>query len=537
MYSTPGISQSSFSIGRVARSSTSLALNPGMETSTSTRGTLICGSSSRGSTSTAASPNSTEVTITSGVSLESMKVFAMRPAMPSGGGLACRDCFMRQKLQLPRSKLQRNTRCQAPNDEAQAGQKVLLLGVWRFFGVWCLGFGVSFRLDRLAVPQPARAFDDDLFADSDAGHQLDCIADAFAGLYEPQLHMSVLSDEHQFHLAALNDGRQGQAQSSGLADWNGYARKLSGAQTSVRGQVEFYVERAAGGVGHGRDFTDHACDIARFRSSADTQRGAELNAVNERFGHIGFEPERFGVVDFQQRTARCGEVTHIGELARHDTVEGRDNLRVAKHRLGFGHCGVGDTVAGFNRLELLARDRILSEQAAQSLRVAPGLFTQGERLVETRLNFAGVELREQLTGLHLLAGCNQHAFQASAHLGFKSGVQLGAHGADYLLGGDMAYGFDRLDSDPRGRQILVASRLGLLLTAGLPKRGLRQQECGYVAAECSIHTLQLTILMPRSRARRSKNSHRRRLREADFRCSRVIVAPNCLANGTAYCST
>src|SRR5436190_3683469 len=101
---------------------------------------------------------------------------------------------------------------------------------------------------------------------------------------------------------------------------------------------------------------------------------------------------------------------------------------------------------------------------------------------------SGVELREQLTGLHRLAGCNQHAFQASAHLGFKSGVQLGAHGADYLLGGDMAYGFDGLDSDPRGRQILVASRLGLLLTAGLPQRGLRQQKGGYFAAECSNHT-------------------------------------------------
>src|SRR6266540_1739504 len=126
MYSTPEISQSSFSIGRVARSSTSLALNPGMDTSTSTIGTLICGSSSRGSISTAASPSSTEVTMTSGVSLESMNVFAMRPAMPGGGGIGCKDCFMRQKLQLPSSKLQRNTRFQAPNDEAQAGQKVLL---------------------------------------------------------------------------------------------------------------------------------------------------------------------------------------------------------------------------------------------------------------------------------------------------------------------------------------------------------------------------------------------------------------------------
>ncbi len=82
MYSTPGISQRSFSIGRVARSSTSRALNPVMETSTSIIGTLICGSSSRGNNTMADTPSSTEVMITSGVSFESMNARAMRPARP-----------------------------------------------------------------------------------------------------------------------------------------------------------------------------------------------------------------------------------------------------------------------------------------------------------------------------------------------------------------------------------------------------------------------------------------------------------------------
>src|SRR5580765_5889424 len=171
MYSTPGISQSSFSIGRVARSSTSFAEKPGIPTSTSIIGTLICGSSSRGSISTAANPSSSEVTITSGVSLESINVCAMRPAMPSGGAPGRRDCFTRRKLQVPGSKLQRNTKLQAPNDEALSGQKVLRPGAWSFFGLWCLGFGASFRLDWLAVPQPVRAFDDDEFAGADTGHQ------------------------------------------------------------------------------------------------------------------------------------------------------------------------------------------------------------------------------------------------------------------------------------------------------------------------------------------------------------------------------
>ena len=85
MYSTLGISQSSFSIGRVARSSTSLALKPGMATSTSIIGTLICGSSSRGRSKVAAVPSRIEVMMSSGVSLESMNVWAMRPAIPRRG--------------------------------------------------------------------------------------------------------------------------------------------------------------------------------------------------------------------------------------------------------------------------------------------------------------------------------------------------------------------------------------------------------------------------------------------------------------------
>ena len=86
MYSTPGISQSSFSIGRVARSSTSFALKPAMFTITSTIGTLICGSSSRGSKTIAAMPSRTAATMISGVSFESMKARAIRPATPLDRG-------------------------------------------------------------------------------------------------------------------------------------------------------------------------------------------------------------------------------------------------------------------------------------------------------------------------------------------------------------------------------------------------------------------------------------------------------------------
>ena len=69
-------------MGRVARSSTSLALKPGMETSTSIIGTLICGSSSRGRSRVAAAPRRIEVMTSSGVSFEPMNDRAMRPANP-----------------------------------------------------------------------------------------------------------------------------------------------------------------------------------------------------------------------------------------------------------------------------------------------------------------------------------------------------------------------------------------------------------------------------------------------------------------------
>ena len=53
-----------------------------MATRTSIIGTLICGSSSRGSMRIEKRPRSSEAATTMGVSLESMKIDAMRPAKP-----------------------------------------------------------------------------------------------------------------------------------------------------------------------------------------------------------------------------------------------------------------------------------------------------------------------------------------------------------------------------------------------------------------------------------------------------------------------
>ncbi len=69
----------------MTRRSTSAAVAPGIVTSTSTTGTLICGSSSRGKITAAPSASSTESTMRSGVSFELTNAFAIRPASPSDG--------------------------------------------------------------------------------------------------------------------------------------------------------------------------------------------------------------------------------------------------------------------------------------------------------------------------------------------------------------------------------------------------------------------------------------------------------------------
>src|SRR5688572_24228437 len=83
MYSTPGISQSSFSIGLVTRSSTSRAEAPGICTKMSTIGTTICGSSSLGSFHTAKAPSNIDPPISNGVNFEPIQAFANVPARPS----------------------------------------------------------------------------------------------------------------------------------------------------------------------------------------------------------------------------------------------------------------------------------------------------------------------------------------------------------------------------------------------------------------------------------------------------------------------
>ncbi len=69
-------------MGRVTRFSISWAVAPGMATMTSIIGTLICGSSSRGRRSTAKTPSSRDAAIRMGVSFESIKSDAIRPAKP-----------------------------------------------------------------------------------------------------------------------------------------------------------------------------------------------------------------------------------------------------------------------------------------------------------------------------------------------------------------------------------------------------------------------------------------------------------------------
>src|SRR6185369_4240980 len=209
MYSTSGISHSNFSIGRMARSSTSLALEPGIESSTSIIGTLICGSSSRGNRMIAAAPSSTEVMVIKGVSLESMKARATRPARPG-------------------SPLELN--CEA----------ILPL------------------LQALAFNQPLWVINDHQISGIEAGKNLRFVIHTPAGFDQVQPGALVLDDEEDLHLTALYDGRGWNAQGSIFARRHEQPRELTGHQSGARLQVELHAKRAADRVGDGRYFNNRA---------------------------------------------------------------------------------------------------------------------------------------------------------------------------------------------------------------------------------------------------------------------------------------
>src|ERR1051326_548110 len=65
---------------------------------------------------------------------------------PGTGSRVAFGRFMGAKHQTPTTKHQQNSNPQPPGEVPAPFDTGLELGAWDFFGVWCLVFGVSFRL-------------------------------------------------------------------------------------------------------------------------------------------------------------------------------------------------------------------------------------------------------------------------------------------------------------------------------------------------------------------------------------------------------
>ena len=325
----------------------------------------------------------------------------------------------------------------------------------------------------LSINQIAGAIHHHLFARVHAGNQFHFVADAFAGFDDAQLRVTVHHDKNQFHLSALHHGRGGRTQRGSFAHRHGRAPELAGPQAGRWRQVKFDEKGAAVGIGGRRDFADDAIEFVGHAGHAHPQFVAEGEMADDRFRHVGFQPQIAGVLHFQQRFARRGEVAHVGVFAGDDAVERRDDFGVAeqgfrlrRRRVRHAEFGLGVVVFG------LRKDFLLN-QVRGAFQIVLRLLAHRQRPVELGLHFARVQLHQQLARLHILAGHHQHFFNPAADFGFDDGVQFGAHRAHHFFGGNALFVLHGLHADGGGRKVFRNRRFHLLAAAG--KQRCRQQ--------------------------------------------------------------
>src|SRR5512146_2749651 len=201
MYSTPGTSRSSFSIGMVTRCSTSADDAPGICTNTSSMGTTICGSSSRGVCHTANPPSSRAAMMARGVSFEAMNACATLPAARSVWFISVRHLFAGQF---------------AP---ARRGHQAL--------------------------------------AARESGENLNIASGRLAQGHVTQRDLPVCADHvHALDLSALQDGSAWDDHRIALAACEANAPEQPGAQARIWRQLELHDEAAAGWSGGGHNLDD-----------------------------------------------------------------------------------------------------------------------------------------------------------------------------------------------------------------------------------------------------------------------------------------
>src|ERR1017187_1372597 len=127
-----------------------------MDTSTSTIGTLICGSSSRGSITTANTPSSSDAMTMSSVSLESMNDCATRPAMPRCDDDCGEDISLKSSREAPTIQLQTNRKPHVV--WCLVFEHSLELGAWNlvfhFTTIGCHSVKANARSGTISSPEP-----------------------------------------------------------------------------------------------------------------------------------------------------------------------------------------------------------------------------------------------------------------------------------------------------------------------------------------------------------------------------------------------
>ena len=175
--------------------------------------------------------------------------------------------------------------------------------------------------------------------------------------------------------------------------------------------------------------------------------------ADDRFRHVGFEPQIAGVLHFQQRLARRGKVAHVGIFAGDDAVERRDDLGVAQQGFRLRRRRVGHAEFGLGVVVLGLRKDFLLKQVGGAFQIVLRLLAHRQRPVELGLHFARVQLHQQFARCHVLAGHHQHFFNPAADFGFDDGMQSGAHRAHHLLGGDALFALNGLHPDGGRRKV------------------------------------------------------------------------------------
>ena len=264
----------------------------------------------------------------------------------------------------------------------------------------------------------------------------------------------VRDDEDTLHLSARHDRRRGHADHLTLAGRDQHPPELAAARAFGGGQVELDEKGATGGVGHRRHLDDSPLDRRGSFAHPNGKFGPELDVADERLRDVGLEAQRAGIFHLDDRFAGRGEIADVGQLARHDPVEGRDDFRVAKQRLHLARHPFSDARPRLHGVELSLRRDLFVEQLTTSREIARRLFAQSQRLIELGLNLARVELRDQISSLHRLPRRDQEQLDATAHFRFDHGMQLRPHSAHDLLAGSpgLALGYDRADCD-RGQRL------------------------------------------------------------------------------------